>query len=245
MDITVTLITNSLNSHEKKFEGLLLLRTFVTQCQLDIIEQKGSLWLSLCTKICMQKKPLSTVSLSYDVISNILTKSIIIPDLSKTISSTLLSKIIESVNGLPSECYFAALKCLEICMKLYAGPCGSSRGIIDRFLCGLVDSTNRSLVLQAGKCLHLLQQVRGGGGGVQGMSQKGAWSLLQSQLLGSLHRILDDIYANTMETYDGNMGDAITLKIAELNLSAEPLERAVQLVTRFKNLCEYLRVALW
>lgn len=191
----------------------------------------------------MQKKPSAAVSLSYEVISGILTKSIIIPDLGKTISSTLLSKIIESVNGLPSECHFAALKCLETCMKLYAGPSGSSRGIIDRFLCGLVDTTNHSLALQTAKCLHLLQQVRGGG--VQGMSQKGAWSLLQSQLLGSLHRTLDDIYANTMETYDGNTGESVTLKTTELNLSAEPLERATQLVTRFQNLCEYLRVALW
>lgn len=240
----MTLITNGLNSHQKKFEGLLLLRSFLSQCQLDIIEQKGSLWLSLCTKICMQKKPSAVVSLSYEVISDILTKSIIIPDLGKTISSTLLSKIIESINGLPSECHFAALKCLEICMKLYSGPSGLSRGIIDRFLCGLVDSTNHSLVLQTAKCLHLLQQVRGGG--AQGMSHKGAWYALQSQLLGSLHRTLDDIYANTMETYDGNdTVQMVTLKTTELNLSIEPLERATQLVTRFKNLCEYLRVALW
>lgn len=238
----MSLITNSLNSYEKKHEGLLLLRTFIAQCQLDIIEQKGSLWLSLCTKICGQKKPSATVSLSYEVISDILVRSVHIPDLSKSIASTLLSKIIETVNGTPPECYFAALKCLEACMKHYAGPSGSSRGIIDRFLCSLIDSQNHTLILQSGKCLHLLQQVRGGG--VQGISQKNAWSLLQSQLLGSAHRVLNEMYANTIETFDVKIDELDSLKTSELNLSADPLERATQLTTRFRNLCEYLRIAL-
>lgn len=223
---------------------MLLLRSFLGQCQLDIIEQKGSIWLSLCTKICAQKKPAASVCLSYDVINEILSKSIHIPDLGKSISSNLLGKIIESVNDLPSECHLSALRCLETCMKLYAGPCGSSRAIIERFLTNLVDSNNHAIVVQTAKCLHLLQQVRGGG--TQGLSQKAAWSMLQTQLLGSLHETLDLIYANTAETYDHHNidGESVKLKTTELKVSAEPVERATQLVMRFQNLCEYLRVAL-
>lgn len=241
----MSLITNSLNSGDKKHEGLLLLRSFLVQCQLDIIEQKGSLWLSLCTKICAQKKPAASVCLSYEVISDILAKSVHIPDLGKSIASNLLSKIIETVNGLSPECYLAALKCLENCMKLYAGPSGASRSIIDRFLGTLIDSPNQALIVQSGKCLLQLQQVRGGN--IQGTSLKSAWSNLQSQLLGSLHAILNQLFANTTETYDGaNFDDEIsTLKVPELNLSPEPVERAAQLLTRFRNLCEYLRIVLW
>lgn len=215
------------------------------QCQLDILEQKGSLWLSLCTKICSLKKPAATVCLSYEVIGDILAKSVHIPDLGKAISSNLLSKIIETVNGLSTECHLAALKCLKTCMQLYAGPSGASRAIIDRFLSTLIDSTNSTLVNHSGKCLLQLQQVRGGS--TQGISLKSAWSNLQSQLLGSLHGLLNHLFANAIETYD-NFGfdeEIITLKTAELNLSPEPIERATQLLTRFKNLCQYLRIALW
>lgn len=222
-----------------------MLRSFLVQCQLDIIEQKGNLWLSLCTKICAQKKPAATVCLGYEVISDILVKSVHIPDLGKAIASNLLSKIVESVNGLPPECHLAALKCLETCMKLYAGPSGASRAIIDRFLTTFIDSTNQSLVIQSGKCLLQLQQVRGGS--AQGTSVKGAWSNLQSQLFGSLHTILNQLFANTTETYDGfNFDEEITtLKTVELNLSPEPIQRATQLLTRLKNVVDYLRIALW
>lgn len=187
--------------------------------------------------------------LSYEVISEFLVKSVHIPDLGKSIASNLLSKIIESVSGQPAECHLAALKCLETCMKLYAGPSGASRAIIDRFLGTFIDSTNQALVIQSGKCLLQLQQVRGGGGAAsgQGISVKGAWSNLQSQLLGSLHTILNQLFANATETYDGfNFDEEIaTLKAAELNLSPEPIQRATQLLTRFKNLTDYLRIALW
>lgn len=245
LDTIVSLITNSLNSYDKKHEGLLLLRSFLVQCQLDIVEQKGNLWLSLCTKICGLKKPSATVCLSYEVISDILVKSVHIPDLGKAIASNLMGKIMETVNDLPTECHLAALKCVENCMQLYAGPSGASRGIIDRFLANFVDSSNHALVIQSGKCLLQLQQVRGGN--TQGTSVKSAWSNLQLQLLGSLHTILNQLFANTNETYDGyNFDeDIVTLKTPELNLSPEPVQRATQLVTRFKNLCDFLRIALW
>lgn len=245
LDAIVSLITNGLNSHERKHEALLLLRSFLVQCQLDIVEQKGSLWLSLCTKICARKKPAATVCLSYEVISDILTKSVHIPDLGKAIASNLLSRIIETVNGLSPECHLVALKCLENCMKLYAGPSGASRAIVDRFLATFIDSTDQALVIHSGRCLLQLQQVRGGN--TQGTSVKNAWTNLQSQLLGSLHGLLNQIFANATETYDGfNIDEELpTLKTAELHLKPEPVERATQLFTRFKNLCQYLRIVLW
>lgn len=245
MDSIVSLITNCLNSYDKKHEGLLLLQSFLVQCQLNLIEQKGNLWLSLCTKICVQKKPAVTVCLGYEVINDILVKSIHIPDLGKNIASNSLSKIVESIIGSSPECHLAALKCLETCMKLYAGPSGASRVIIDRFLGTFIDSRNHALVIQSGKCLIQLQQVRGGS--VHGHSVKSTWSDLQSQLLGSLHTILNQLFEKTTETYDGfNFDDELTtLKTVEFNLSPEPVQRATQLLTRFENIIDYLRIALW
>lgn len=245
METVISLITNSVNSHNKKHDGLLLLKSFLGQCQLDIIEQKGQLWLSLCTKICVQKKPAATISVACDVINDILAKSVHIPELGKAISNNLLSKIIESLIGLPPECHLAALKCLENCMRHYAGPCGSSKGGIERFLGQFIDSTNRLAVIHSAKCWLQLQQVRGGS--AQGTSVKAAWTNFQSQILGSLHGTMNQLFAKATETYDGyNFDEEITmLNVSELSLSPEPIERATQLSTRLRNLCEYLRIALW
>lgn len=243
----VSQISYQLNNVSSKYEGLLLLRAFLPQCSLDLIEQKGALWLTICTKVCLQKKPTNAVLVAYDVIIKLLERSVHVPDLAKAITGNLLAKIIESVCVVPSQCQLAALGCLQVCMNLYPGPSGSSRGAIERHLASFVDQTDAVLVQEAGKCLLLLQQIRGSGS--QGVSQKGAWAALQMQLLGSLHANLDQIYAKTAETHDaghfgGVDGEEALLKVPELALSPEPMTRATQLVTRFGNLCQYLRIAL-
>lgn len=240
-------IAFQLNNVSSKYEGLLLLKAFLSQCSLDVIEQKGAIWITLCTKVCAQKKPANAVVVAYDVINELVRRSSHVPDLAKAISSNLLSKIIDSVTGAPTQCQPAALTCLQICMELYPGPCGSARNIIEKHLASFIDQTDAGLVKQVGRCLQLLQQIRGGGN--QGLSQKSAWAQLQLQLVGTLHANLDLIYANTAETYDGghfggNEADAMLLKVPELNLSAEPISRATQLVTRFCNVTQYLRTAL-
>lgn len=248
LESTVSLITNSLNSHGSKYEGLLLLKTFVAQCQLDVIEQKGGLWISLCTKVCGQKKPAAAVCLAYDILIDLLERSVHVPELGKSIANNLLSKVVETVGGQAPECHLAALKCIEACMRLYPGPCGSSRGIIERFLDSLIDDSDVAVVRQTGKCHHLLQQVRGGG--TQGIKSKDAWALLQLKLVHVMHEALDAIYSHTSETADGNVhGTSDELakaleKWPKLNLSAEPVARVTALFNRFRNLCEFLRIAL-
>lgn len=224
-----------------------MLRAFLPQCSLDVIEQKGALWITICTKVCQQKKPVNAILVAYDIITKLLYRSVHVPDLAKAITSNLLAKIIDSACGVPAQCQLAALGCLQVCMSLYPGPSGSSRGAIERHLASFVDQADTVLVKEAGKCLLLLQQIRGSGS--QGISQKGAWAMLQTQLIGSLHVNFDQIYANTAETYDGGHlngldGQESLLKVPQLELSPEPMTRATQLVTRFGNLSNYLRVAL-
>lgn len=248
IDPVVSQISYQLNNVSSKYEGLLLLRAFLPQCSLDVIEQKGALWLTICTKVCVQKKPANAIQIAYDIINELLRRSVHIPDLAKAISSNLLVKIVESIVGVPKQCQLAALACLQLCMELYPGPCGSSRNSIERHLSTFVDQTDAGLVKEAGKCLLLLQQIRGGGN--QGVSQKNAWALLQMQLLRTLHGNLDEMYVNTAETFDSGLngnanGDGeLQLKFPEIELSPEPITRATQLVTRFNNICQYLRTAL-
>lgn len=188
------------------------------------------------------------VCLAYDILIDLFERSVNVPELSKSIANNLLSKVIETIGGQSPECHSSALKCIEACMRLYSGPCGSSRGIIERFLDALIDDTDIAVVRLVGKCHHLLQQVRGGG--TQGIKSKDAWSLLQLKLVHVLHESLDAIYSHTSETADGNVHDTsdeltkALVKWPKLNLSAEPVARVATLVNRFRNLCEFLRVAL-
>lgn len=62
-------ISNLLNDSATKLQGLLLLNSFLPQCPLDIFEQKGALWITLSTKVLVQRKPHTTVSLALCVLS--------------------------------------------------------------------------------------------------------------------------------------------------------------------------------
>lgn len=211
------------------------------QCPLAVLEQKGALWISLCTKICVQKQPIDCIPLAYNVLGKLLEKSTHIPDLGKSIASNLLSKIVESTVNVPPSAALAAMKCLEICMRTYPGPCGVVKGYIAKSHLKVIDTHNEIELEQAAKCLHLLQQVRGGG--AQGISHKNSWTEYQLQLIGTLHEHFDLLFANAAETFDGsNVKER--LNIPELNLRPEPVIRASQLITRITNLTEFLRVML-
>lgn len=246
IDPVLSHVAHLLSNDASKYNGLLLLDSFVSRCTLDLIEQKGGNWLTICTKITTQKQPRSCITIAYDVINEILRRSTNVPELAKAISSNLLWKIVEGIVELPAQYQYSGLACLQLCMELYPGPCGSSRNAIEKYLSTFINQTDLRAVKEAGKCILLLQQIRGGG--QQGISQKNAWAILQTQLLRAMHTHLDQIYANTAETYDsGHSGEDIAsspLKFTELELSPEPISRATQLATRFGNLCEYLRISL-
>lgn len=76
--------------------------------------------------------------------------------------STILEKVIEEIKST----YFnspkaeVVLECLFTCLRTYAGPCGSRKIPLEKYLCTYVDSEiSTSTVRLAGKCLNSLQQV--------------------------------------------------------------------------------------
>lgn len=168
-----------MNTPSTRESGLLLLDSYLPQCTLDVLEEKGGSWIMLCVKTCSQKSPVNAVPLAYEVLSNtfgkflirymlinihkfleqLIKKSIEIPELQKSVGTTFLQKIIESTVDIPESGYLPALQCLEVCMKLYSGSCGSQKKGLERFCFKFVDSNNEEIVQQAAKCCLLLQQV--------------------------------------------------------------------------------------
>lgn len=82
-----------------------------------------------------------------------------IPELTKAISNTLLSKIIESIRLLPASNHGDALVLLEEALSLYPGAAGITKINTEKFLLSFVDVDHAVTVKQSARCLHLLQQV--------------------------------------------------------------------------------------
>ncbi|XP_055851289.1 proline-, glutamic acid- and leucine-rich protein 1 [Episyrphus balteatus] len=240
-DSIVQHITSVLSKPATRHEGLVLLKCYLDQCPVEALEQKGHLWLTLALKACNPKELESVGELVYVVLKTLAIKSVDIPDLSKAFISNFLNKIYDSLSSVIPLAYQSALECIETCLRLHPGPSGPSRGSIEKFLLKFTDTTDENLSLLSGKCLHLLQQVRGGG--VQGISQKAAWQNYQMKLLGSLHSLMDSAFANCTELYD-DFVEKEQLNIAPLVLSDEPVKRAMQIYIRFRNLIRYLIAAL-
>ncbi|XP_055906809.1 proline-, glutamic acid- and leucine-rich protein 1 [Eupeodes corollae] len=240
-DPIVQHITSVLSKPATRREGLILLQCYLDQCPVDALEQKGVLWMTLALKACNSKESETVGELVYGVLKNLATKSVDIPDLSKAFISNFLNKIYDSLSTVVPCAYQSALECVETCLRLHPGPSGPSRGSIEKFLFKFTDSTDEVLTLWSGKCLHLLQQVRGGG--VQGISHKAAWQSYQMKLLGSLHSLMDSAFSNCTELYDDSI-EKDQLNIAPLELSDEPVKRAMQIYIRFRNLVKYLIAAL-
>lgn len=59
-----------MNTPSTRESGLLLLDSYLPQCTLDVLEEKGSSWIMLCVKTCSQKSPVNAVPLAYEVLSN-------------------------------------------------------------------------------------------------------------------------------------------------------------------------------
>lgn len=247
-------VSNLLNAPATRHQGLLLLHQLLPQCPLEIIEQKGALWTTLATKVCHsgssssssgnEHHHRSTIPLALRCLSLLLHKSAHVPELSKALSNTLLAKIADAVLAVPPASHRAALALLEQAQRLYPGAVSIARATVEQWILSFADSADEQLVRQSARCLHLLQQTRGGGGQA-GAAHKIAWQQLQAGLLAQLHQLLDALYANVPEVMDACQAHGVkAVPLAELALSDEPVARYGQLAQRFRNVCEYLRCAL-
>lgn len=163
-----------------------------------------------------------------------------IPDLNKTIQNKYIQKIVENITSSNSDS-LEPLKCLEILLKLHPGACGIAKNSIETCCKAFVDSKTESLVEQAGKCLLLLQQTRGGG--ISGGVYKKCWNEYQTQLLGTLEALFIKMF-KSVEDVTVEISKSEKFKVKELNLSPEPIVKYGQLITRFGNICKFLEVAL-
>ncbi|KAJ6649617.1 Proline-, glutamic acid- and leucine-rich protein 1 [Pseudolycoriella hygida] len=238
LESVTTHLTDLLNSFGTSHHGLMVLKSLLSQCSMDVLQQKGVLWVTQCTDICTRKESAESVSLAFEVLETLLRKSIEVPEISRVISNSYLAKILGTITSTPPSAVFSSFKFLETAMRFYPGSCGAMRSYLEKFILSFVDTTDESLLKQSAKCLQLLQQLRDS----HSSGNKGSWGQLQLQIICSIHEIFDAIFEHTGETVHGSKNDR--LKIEQLTLKTDPMNRMAQLVTRLQNLCTILGVIL-
>ncbi|XP_065371016.1 proline-, glutamic acid- and leucine-rich protein 1-like [Calliphora vicina] len=223
--------------------GLRLLTKYIDYCPIDVFEKKGNLWTTFVLKACNSQELQCDARLIFEVLSKIIKRSPQSPDLAKSFASTHISKVYESLTNVPQSKVKYALSCIETCLRANPGSSGQSRGVIERFLWKNVDHLEDEVVENCGKCLHLLQQIKGGG--QQGVNHKTQWKNYQLQLLGGIHTVYNEMFANCIEMYEEKIEDQkLPWEAEQIKFDPEPVKKAAQMYTRCHNMIKYLIIAI-
>uniref|UniRef100_A0A1A9W861 Pre-rRNA-processing protein RIX1 N-terminal domain-containing protein n=1 Tax=Glossina brevipalpis TaxID=37001 RepID=A0A1A9W861_9MUSC len=222
--------------------GLQLLNEFLDYPQTAILERKANVWIPVILKSCNSPESSDSVILFFEILRKFAMKCQENPDLSKMFVTSYLGKVYESVNNVLEIGAESALRCIETCLILYAAPSASFKGLIDKFLKKFIDATDDNVIIYCGKCMHLLQQIRGGGQG--GINHKTRWQEYQNQLIASIHTIFNEMFSNCSETYESDNYQETGRDMARIDLSNEPVKKVAQLYVRVHNVIQYLIIAL-
>ncbi|TMW45301.1 hypothetical protein DOY81_009619, partial [Sarcophaga bullata] len=241
--ILVQHISSLLTKPDTRFLGLRLLVSFIDGFSIDIFEKIGTLWTTLVLKSFSNHEFHFQSNFVYFALDKIVQKTQQSSDLSKTFASSYLCKIYENLVSEKTTNINSALKCIESCLRLYPSSSASSRAIIERFLWKIVDNNEEEVVVSCGKCLHLLQQIKGGG--VLGISYKTQWRNYQVQLIGGIHDTYNELFVNCVELYDDKIEtEKLSWDNEKVKYDVEPVKRTAQMYTRCHNLIKYLEIAL-
>ncbi|XP_037813197.1 proline-, glutamic acid- and leucine-rich protein 1 [Lucilia sericata] len=235
-------ISSLLTKSTTRSLGLRLLTKYIDHCPIEVFEKKGNLWITLVLKACNSQE-LNCDALIFEVLGKIIKRSLHSPDLAKSFASTHISKVYENLTKVSQFQVKYALSCIETCLRTYPGSSGPSKGVIERFLWKNVDHLDGEVVQNCGKCLHLLQQVKGGG--VQGVNHKTQWKNYQLQLMGGIHSVYNEMFSNCVEMYEEKIEQMkLPWEGEQHNFDTEPVKKAAQMYTRCHNMIRYLLIAL-
>uniref|UniRef100_A0A336MUC4 CSON007010 protein n=1 Tax=Culicoides sonorensis TaxID=179676 RepID=A0A336MUC4_CULSO len=240
---TVAKINSLLNNQETRNQAFVILLEFLPECDLDVLNERGLVWLSTTIKACSLKSSSDSTAKGFDVIRLLIERSIEAHEFHKQISHSIIQKIFEAAYdpGEAAECN--AINCVNQCMISYPGPSGPSKNIVEKIAFKYIDSSNTELVRGAAISLLLMQQTRSGGE-AKVMHEK-YFTEYHVQIIGSLHYYCNILFENVDENYDVDQdSDEEKLKLPDLRFSHEPVSKTAQLSQRIINLLIFLREAI-
>uniref|UniRef100_A0A182W163 holocytochrome-c synthase n=1 Tax=Anopheles minimus TaxID=112268 RepID=A0A182W163_9DIPT len=241
LDVIFTKVGTLLAGARTRDRGLKVLIHLLSDCPLDVVEEKAQFYMNVCTKVCDQQGPTQTVPLVHQLLQQLIHRSLGSNELHKLLVSNL-PKLLESVGPkLPSSAVPSALSFLELAMQHYAGASGPVKNRIESFLYSLVDSTSRPVINSTARCMLLLQQIRGGG--QHGTLHKKTWEEYYLKLVDTIHDLLNQIFAHTPETFDEEE-NLERLKLPPIASTTNPMRKAQLLSIRAVNLIAFLDEAI-
>ncbi|KAJ9601633.1 hypothetical protein L9F63_000241 [Diploptera punctata] len=240
----VSNINSKLNSATSRLEGLLLLKTFLPQCSIDIFGDNVMFWMQLCLKIGevgLNKYEASNTA--YQVLKILLQMSDHLPEIKRKISSGIVPKIIENFQHIkPEEVSLSVLDCLEQLMYKYGSACGQQRDVLEKCIIQYLDCKESDVVKRVAHCLAYLPLL--GGGGAVGSSHIASWKQHQQTLCATLHGILDELFDDIREIPNSySCATSKKLDLPEIKETSS-LVRVHILVTRFINISKCLQAML-
>lgn len=172
---------------------------------------------------------------------------------------SLCQKVYSTLSGLNTKNNSVALRCIEICLRLHLEESAQYRERIELFILTFLDCHDEGQVKSAGKCFHLLQQVKlfcqvsnfnakefclqMCSGKNRGIHFKTAWKEYYLKLLGSLQNVLNLTFRYCAE-YEEYPASITELLIPKLTLNVAPEKNALELYIRLRNLIIFLRTTL-
>lgn len=151
-----------------------------------------------------------------------------------------LPKIYALLNEVPSSQLQSAIRCCEICLKHFRQDSGPFKADLEQFFREHITCTNEDTGIYIGKCLHLLQSVRN----KNDRNQSEQWGDYLQQLLNSIHCIFDNLYSKYSNHFKCTDNLKPLLTVPDASLSSELTEKYAQLYIQYRNLINYLIIAI-
>ncbi|XP_071455324.1 proline-, glutamic acid- and leucine-rich protein 1-like [Hetaerina americana] len=253
-------INSKLNDGNSRSEGLLLLRTFLSQCPDEIFSLNAYSWASQALSATErklnendQKKVIS--DLPFAVLKQIVEFSGPFPVVTRQLS-LVVSKILRLLTGYEIQDFLAdgqsscvLLQCLQSCMKYYSAQCVAFKGAIENLLLGLIFCKNESVIHEASKCFLLLAlinpgvavkapQLTGGGNSLCTF----LWNEKLRRLVATMYFALNELYANSPNFKRSSLeSDKLDVPLAAGENSVLAIQSSA---TLYINLCHYLSTML-
>lgn len=233
-DIVKKKINLYLGSQEKRFEGLMLLKTVVDQCPVDILQNNILIWVQTILKILQHHGESSgNRKLAYKILKQVLQCLLNCPHLKREASTSVLPTLLDTLleSSIDDEWIEQAADCLSAYIKYFPVTCGLKKDKIEEFLILLLDRWElKEFEPIAESFAHL--PACGVDGSDKSSSYQKIWSEQFQQFIGVQNAILNFLY-DGVENGRGDLNIYSTKQLPPV--PEEPVSKVLKLVHRFKS----------
>ena len=230
----VTFINQCLSSSHRRNEGSQLLCAVLQQCNTAVFQQHAETWARLLLDAILSNDGYKKQFSSCHAMGKLLRESTAFPELSRSLSTHMLPRLLNRLLDFPSGGRELTLTMLMNCMKHYPGPCGLVRHKIEKFVVANIDVSDTA-------CKAYSYVPHCGGSGNKGVKYTAAWTTSFQKLQATISEALDDLYGFVEPSSSETLPSA---PFTMPKLPESQPSRAVQLSKRVRSLLAAMKYML-